>query len=284
MKKIGFIDYYISEWHANNYPKWISEASERLGEDFKVSYAWAELDVSPVDGVTTDEWCEKFGVERCASIAELCEKSDYICILAPSNPEKHLSYAGEAFPFAKNTYVDKTFAPTYAEACEIFALGKQYGTRFFSTSALRYAEELCELSECQNLIVTGSGSNFDEYFIHMAEMAVKLLGTDLVSVSAHSQSEKQCTVMAEFLSGKRATMVFSPSLPYSACAEFKGGTTAYRKIESKYFLALIEDILRFFTSGREPFDQGETLTVMKLREEAIRSRTDGGVSVLAGKN
>ena len=25
--KIGFIDYYLDEWHANKYPAWIKEAS-----------------------------------------------------------------------------------------------------------------------------------------------------------------------------------------------------------------------------------------------------------------
>lgn len=29
MKKIGFIDYYLSEWHANNYPIWIKEICEK---------------------------------------------------------------------------------------------------------------------------------------------------------------------------------------------------------------------------------------------------------------
>ena len=61
MKKIGFVDYYISEWHANNYPTWMKNACEKLGLDFEVAYAWAEIDKSPVDGVTTDEWCEKNG-------------------------------------------------------------------------------------------------------------------------------------------------------------------------------------------------------------------------------
>ena len=27
MKKIGFIDFFLDEWHANNYPKWIRQAS-----------------------------------------------------------------------------------------------------------------------------------------------------------------------------------------------------------------------------------------------------------------
>ena len=61
MKKIGFVDYYLSEWHANNYPAWIAEAAAKAGADYKLAYAWAELDVSPKDNVTTDEWCANYG-------------------------------------------------------------------------------------------------------------------------------------------------------------------------------------------------------------------------------
>ena len=64
MKKIGFVDYYISEWHANNYPDWIKS----LGCNYEVAYVWAELDVSPVDGVTTAQWCDKFGAIPCKTI------------------------------------------------------------------------------------------------------------------------------------------------------------------------------------------------------------------------
>ena len=30
MKTIGFVDYYISEWHANNYPVWIKKICEEI--------------------------------------------------------------------------------------------------------------------------------------------------------------------------------------------------------------------------------------------------------------
>ena len=53
MKKIGFVDYFISEWHANNYPAWIERISAEMGVDYKVSYAWAELETSPLDGIST---------------------------------------------------------------------------------------------------------------------------------------------------------------------------------------------------------------------------------------
>ena len=110
MKKIGFVDYYISEWHANNYPEWIKNAAQKLGAEYEVAYAWAELDLSPVYNETTDEWCAKMGVEKCETIAELCEKSDFIIVLAPSNPEKHLQYAKTVLKYGKRTYIDKTFS------------------------------------------------------------------------------------------------------------------------------------------------------------------------------
>ena len=120
MIKIGFIDYFLSEWHANNYPAWIKET----GKDFEVAYAWAEKNVSPYDGVTTDQWCKTMGVQRCGSIAEVCEKSDVIVILSPDDPVNHLPYAKIVFPYGKPTYIDKPFAHTREDAEEMLALAE----------------------------------------------------------------------------------------------------------------------------------------------------------------
>ena len=70
VKKIGFIDYYLDEWHANNYPAWIKEASN--GE-YEVAYAYGEID-SPLGGRTTAAWCADMGVEQVESIDTLIEK------------------------------------------------------------------------------------------------------------------------------------------------------------------------------------------------------------------
>ena len=43
MKKIGFIDYYISEWHANNYPAWMKDACEKLGYEYDHEYTAYEV-------------------------------------------------------------------------------------------------------------------------------------------------------------------------------------------------------------------------------------------------
>ena len=271
MKKIGFVDYYLSEWHANNYPTWMAEACERLGLDYKIAYAWAEQDVSPVDGRSTEEWCREFGVEKCETLAQLCEKSDVIVVLAPSNPETHLRFAEEVLKYGKRTYIDKTFAPDLATAKKIFALGEQYGTPFFSSSALRFATELGEYENCRQIFVTGSGATIEEYIIHMIEMAVKKLGLGAEKIMAERYGAQTFLHIA-YGDDRVANMIFARSLPYSlymSDGEPKGVRPVTTTVQSKFFDGLIEDILKFFETGTISFDVAETLEVMKLREGAV---------------
>lgn len=274
MKKIGFVDYYISEWHANNYPAWIKAAIEKLGTDFEVAYAWAEKDISLVDGKTTDEWCAIYGIQKCETIEELCEKSDCIIILAPSNPETHLKYAQKVLPYGKRTYIDKTFAPDFETARKIFDLSEKYHAPFFSSSALRYSAALADLGNTKAVTTFGGGSNFEEYVVHQAEMVIASLKKKPLAVKAEAQG-KQYIVTVK-LDGAGATMVYSPDLPYAMSNENENGERAYKTSGKGHFPALIEDILRFFETGEISFDTNETLDVMKLREAAIKATSFTG--------
>ena len=84
MIKVGFIDYYLDEWHANNYVHMLHDYSN--GE-VEAVYAWAEID-SPEGGLTTDAWCEKYGLTRMMTQEDLIEKSDVLLVLAPRDPKK----------------------------------------------------------------------------------------------------------------------------------------------------------------------------------------------------
>lgn len=275
MKHIGFVDYYLSEWHANNYPVWIKEMNEKLGTDYVVSYGWAEKDISPVDGVSTDEWCEKMGITRCASIAELCEKSDVIILLAPSDPQKHLGYAKELLPFGKPTYIDKTFAPDLKTAEEIFSIAKQHGTPFFSTSALRYADELADFKDARDMIITGGGSNFEEYAIHLVEMVIVLAKEAITQVKVECQGvQRFCHLKLE--SGETMMLLFAPGMPYTITAFNQDGTDIHKDVTSDFFQKLMIDILNFFESKKLPFDGQQTLDVMRLRDALLKAQNQSG--------
>ena len=105
--KIGFIDYYLDEWPAHNYPELIKELS---GGDMEVAYAYGHID-SPIGGMTTDEWCAKYGIERVMTIDELVKKSDALIVLSPDNCEMHEELCQIPLRSGKRCYVDKTFAP-----------------------------------------------------------------------------------------------------------------------------------------------------------------------------
>lgn len=281
MKKIGFVDYYIGEWHSHNYPAWIVEACEKLGVDYRLAYVWAEIDKSPRYDETTAQYCEKYGAEACATVDELCEKSDVIVILAPSDPEKHLGYAEAVLKHGKRTYIDKTFAPDLATAKKIFALGEKYGTPFFSSSALRYSTELVTDFDCRQMMVTGGGRSVEEYIVHQAEMVVAKLGLGIRSVRA-DRFAGQAYLHVEYDDDRAATMIYSDGLPFTVYMEDgkKGGAKpVFCPVKSDYFKCLIADMVRFFEEGTVSFDPAETLEVMKLREGALRALEQCGTTV-----
>ncbi len=265
MKKIGFIDYYLSEWHANNYPAWIRECCEKNGLEYEIAYAWGEEEVSLRDGKTNTQWCRENGVTMCSTIEECCEKSDVLLILAPSTPEKHLPYAKIALSYGKPTYIDKTFAPDLAQAKEILSIAAKYGTPVFSTSALRYADELKEFAGARALITTGGGRAAEEYIVHQLEMIVKTMGCGATSVSATAQGDQRIYRVL-FGDGRAATAIYAPSLPFTLCGEMENGASVSKSVTSEFFKTLMEKILYFYEGEKPDFSQEETLAVMHLRE------------------
>ena len=269
MKKIGFVDYYVSEWHANNYPAWIAEACAAAGADYKLAYAWGELDVSPKDGVTTAEWCEKYGAKKCETIEELCEKSDVIVVLAPSDPDTHLRYAERVLPYGKPTYIDKTFAPDLATAKKIFDIAKKYNTPFFSSSALRYASELENIPGCRQMMTTGSGASADEYIIHQVEMIVKKLGYGAEKLRAEQVGD-QWIYRLGYADDRCALMTYAPrKLGFTVYMNDGAGNYMYTPVTSDFFKDLIADMVRFFGEKTVSFDTNETLEVMRIRNGVI---------------
>ena len=268
MYSLGFVDYFLNEWHANNYPAWIENASKELGVPFEVKYAYSELDAETENGYSSADWCKDRGIQKCASIEELCEKSDFIFILAPSNPEKHLEYAEKVLPYGKTTYIDKTFAPDYNTAKAIFDLAKRYNTKIFSTSALRYSAELENFkNSASGIFTTGTGRTIEEYIIHQVEMVVKCMGVGACKVKTLMNND-QYFIELKYNDGRIATMFYVAygDVPFTATVTDRNGKSTYCNIQSDFFYFLIKDILSFFISGKEPFDYRETLETIKIIE------------------
>ncbi|MBR2321199.1 MAG: hypothetical protein IKA57_03600 [Clostridia bacterium] len=274
MKKIGIIDYFIDEWHSNTYLGLFEKASQALGVEYKVVYGYAEVEQ---DGkMHTDDWCAKNNVIRCNTIEELCEKSDNILILAPANPETHLRYAEAALKYGKTTYIDKTFAPDLETAKAIFAVAEKYNTKIFTSSALRYAEEIADYTDVKNVMIKGGGRSLEEYIIHQIEMAVKLTKGEQAKLAHVFSSDKQSTIVLEY-AGRTVTLSYSNSgWGFSVDVETDKANCEYKNVEKgTEFYRLVESIVKFFETNEEPFDKKETLAVLAIRDAIMKGISNG---------
>ena len=138
--RIGFIDYFLDEWHANNYPAWLRQQAADRGIDLDLGYAWADTE----RGLSTAAWCEKFDMKPMASQEALIEACDGIIVLSPDNPEQHERLGKLALESGKRVYMDKTFSPDLACGIRLFDKAAAHGTPMFSSSALRFSKELAD--------------------------------------------------------------------------------------------------------------------------------------------
>ena len=120
-------------------------------------------------------------------------------------------YAETVLKYGKRTYIDKTFAPDFKTAEQIFQLAERYGAKFFSSSALRYSSAMDGLCGSKYVTTFGGGSTFDEYVVHQAEMVIAATKAEPLSVKVEKQG-KQYISTVKLSGGKEATMVYSPSL------------------------------------------------------------------------
>lgn len=231
MIKIGFIDNFLSEWHANNYPDMIRANGRARALGMDVCYAYAKEEVSPYDGVTTDEWCRAHGVRRVGSVEELVDRSDCIAVLSPDNPELHLALSEYALKSGKPTYIDKTFAPDKATAEKLFALAKEHGTPMYSTSSLRFADEMTGRN--RNIVVDYGGGRSAGF--------LQMHTDDPIGV------------------------------PFITSAQMPDGSAHYYTIADGYQTRFVEHLVEFFATRVPQVDCGETIDLMGMLETAEKA-------------
>ena len=268
-KKIGFIDLFIDEWHANNYPKWIRESA--LGSEFDVALAWEKY--TPAGKKELKAWCAEQNVTPASSIEEVVEKCDCICVLAPSNPEVHEELAELPLKSGKPVYVDKPFAPNRAAAERMFELSAKYNSPLMSSSALRYGDELIELQQ-KNIgpvfvSTCGGGGNFPEYAIHQIEMIVSLLGTGAKELQVCGD-DKRLTVAMRYDDGRLANMNYSAFWGFNLNAAAEGEAVAQLNTMSNIFPNLLQKILEFYKSGENPIPVAETIEIASILDAVVK--------------
>ena len=262
MKKIGFIDYYLDEYHAENYPAWIREAS---GGEFEVCYAYADIE-SP-KGRTNKEFCRDLGIELLSSIEEVVEKSDCLMVLSPDNPENHERLCGIPLKSGKPTYVDKTFAVDRETALRIIDVAKLSGTPFFSTSALRFSKEYATLEKkgIEAISSRGPGS-FEVYAIHQLEPVICLMGFEVEKIMYIGAPSTPSFVL-KFSNNRYATITqLGWECDFSLAINYENDKAVVIQGASDFYQQFIVQLVDFFRTGIPKVPAEETLQIMTILE------------------
>lgn len=279
-KRIGFIDLYINNWHANNYPAWFRTA--KRADEFELGYAYEE---TPAPGSPPlEDWCAKNGMRPAHDIETVVANSDCLCVLAPNNPEVHDRLASLPLAAGKPLYMDKTFAPDKATAARFFETARRHGTPLMSTSALRYGEEFVAMRKRfgqkrpVHVTATGGGRSFGEYSIHQIEMVVVALGLGARSVV------RLPGCATELYSVRYADGVRSALLTYNPKADFTLTAFGEDRVDgapgaTNMFPHLIDAMLEFFATGASLVPEAETIEVAAIREAAIKAQSAPGVEI-----
>jgi hypothetical protein len=272
MKKIGFIDYFIDEWHANNYPKFISESLYK--DDFKVHMAWEEF--CPAGKRDLQAWCKEFNVIPAASIQEVVDNCDCIVVLAPSNPEVHERLSEIPLKSGKPVYIDKPFAADLKTAERIFNNAEKGKTPMMSSSALRFGsaiqnflKDTLKSDKVKFAAIRGGGGSFEEYAIHQIEMLVMLMGGGAKNVMQCGTNTNDLLVV-EYEDGRRASINRYAPQPFGITVEY-GEDIFIVNSMSDFFPHFINGMLEFFNTAKPSIKKEETLEIVRILEASIKA-------------
>ena len=283
MYKIGFIDYFLDEWHAEHYPEWIKTASDGK---FEVVYAYGDVEPELEGKRTNAEFCKDHGLELCETIDEVVEKSDCLILLAPDHPQEHLRLAQEIITTSKPIFIDKTFANTEDEGRQIFELAEAQKAPMYSTSALRYSsayESWDEVEDGAQIISMGPGEP-KQYSIHQIEPLIAKLQKRAERVMAYLDDPNetgQYGFLLDFPDDIHVVLIQRMDFPFSIAVS-QAGTLQQMTVEDDYFQVQIEHMLDFFEKslkaqklGKQletlPVCKEETLMVLGTRDLLLRS-------------
>ncbi|MGE0882482.1 MAG: Gfo/Idh/MocA family protein [Blastocatellales bacterium] len=234
---------------------------------------------------------EKYGVEIVGSIEELLTKVDAV-LLESVDGRPHLAQVRPVFKAKKRVFIDKPFAGNYADAKEIVRLSRESGTPFFSTSSLRYANDVVAMKNDPKLGgITGAFAfspsptephhpDLFWYGIHGVEMLYTLMGAGCETVTRTNTAGAD-VVTGKWKDGRVGTFrgIREGKQDYGAVAfgaKANAATTPPMKVD---YRNLLVEIVKFFQTGTPPIPPEETLEIMAFMEAADLSKARNGAPV-----
>jgi hypothetical protein len=288
--RIGMIGLDTS--HVIAFTKQINDRAEDYGCKVVVGYPGGSPDIpdsaNRVEGFSK-QLREQFGVEIVQSIEELCSKVDGV-MLESVDGRPHLAQARPVIAAKKPVFIDKPMAGNLADVLEIFRLAKENNVPCWSSSSLRFSPGLADIRGSEKFgKVLGcdvfSPCSLEQhhpdlywYGVHGVEMLFTVMGTGCQSVR-RVQTKDAEFVTGIWQEGRIGTYrgLRSGKIDYGVSVF---GTKAVGPIAaSAGYGPLIDEIVKFFKTGKSPVPAEETIEIFAFMSAADESKARGGAAV-----
>lgn len=226
----------------------------------------------------------KWGVEIVPDIPALCSKVDAVLIESVDG-RPHLAQARQVFAARKPVFIDKPLASTLADAREIDRLAKQAGVPWFSSSSLRWSEitESLSFPDITGAHTWGPGPTEEHhqldlawYAIHPIEVLFTLMGPGCEEVTRVAGATSD-NITCRWKDGRIGSVrTLRPSGGYGAVVYRKEGVVQSPAKPRMGYEKLVQEIVRFFQTGKPPVPNEVTLEIFAFMDAAQRSKEAGG--------
>jgi hypothetical protein len=232
------------------------------------------------------ETLRESGVEIVDTIEELKLKCDVV-LLESVDGRVHLEQFRKVAD-GRAVFIDKPVAASLADVLAIRALAEETGTPCFTSSALRFGEEVARLQsdrDSQDLIgavvaspykVEPTHSDFYWYGVHGVESLFALVGEGCESVTC-TENPSAVVAVGTWADGRFGVYNgLKKSNDYSYTLYGLRGTTQEQGFSG--YDGLIEEICQFFKTKQPPVTWDQTQQVFAFMEAAaVSKRSDGKV-------
>lgn len=264
--------------------QWVDGAEVVMG----CSLPSAILEQEKIDGYVKT-FREELGLPTVARPEEMIGKIDGVLIESVDG-SVHLERARPFLAAGIPTYIDKPFTCSSKDARELIKLAAEKKAPLFTASSLRYAPELVQFKNSENMTGAVVGCDayspanlhprnpgFFHYGIHGVETLYAVMGPGCKEVSCTSEKGADVAI-GRWADGRIGTMRGlrdgTHSYGFTAFCEKKVAPTP---LAATYiYRELLKKIVEMFQTGRTPLDPAQSLEIVLFIEAALRSSQSGG--------
>lgn len=237
----------------------------------------------------TKQLRDDYGLEIVESIEELCKKVDGI-LLESVDGRPHLEQARPVIKAGLPLFIDKPVADDLGDVIEIFRLAQENNVPCWSSSSFRYGKGIAdagkneELGEIVGCDVFGSSSWAEHhpdlylYGIHAVEALFTVMGPGCQTVRRVKTEKGTDMVVGIWEGGRVGTFrdLRGGKPPAMAIIYGSKGSTMGN---SSGYAPLIDEILKFFKTGKAPVPAEETIEIFAFMSAADESKAKDGAAV-----